>query len=89
MKRDGLPAVVPDPAMTEHLEILGVLARGRIGRCERVGQTHTRDRLLADTAELFGGIDADGFEHRRNEIGHMMELVTDAPLCLRLRWASG
>ena len=67
------PAVVIDPAVPEHLEILrGALTRP-IG-VERVRHRHPIERHLLDAVHPRRHLHPSRLENRRHEIDHMMEL---------------
>ena len=78
--RRGHPAVVIERPIAEHLEILGLVRRGRIGvgLVEGVGQAHALDRRLGDAVDLLRRADAGHFEDGRNDIDDVVELVADA-----------
>ena len=75
MHGHGLPTVVPDAAMAEHLVVLGGLVRRDIGVGERVSKTDSLDRLLGDTLVHVGCFNSDTFENRGQHVGDMVVLV--------------
>ena len=66
-------------AVGEHLEILRVALRRCVGirLVERVGHAHAFDRLLLDAIDRLRRLDARGFEDRRHDVDHVMELGAD------------
>ena len=66
-----------------HAHHLEILRRVR-GRCvgvrlvEGVGHAHAFDRLLLDAVDHLRRGDAGGFEDRRHDVDHMMELRANA-----------
>src|SRR6516165_587744 len=80
----GVPAIMIDAAVAEHLEILG-RAPGRRIRArlvERVHRAHTFDWCLLDAVHYLGGLDLRRFEDGRHDVDHMVELGADAALVL-------
>ncbi len=78
----GLPAVGPDAAVTEHLEILHLLARRRrrgLRRkgVEQAGAVHRHLRMTVDDVRTRR---ADRLEDGRRNVGDVVELVADAAL---------
>ncbi len=78
--RARIPAIVIDSAIGKHLEILRVALRGRVGirLVECIGHAHAFDGLLRDAIDRGRSLDACGFEDRRHDVDHMMELGADA-----------
>ena len=79
-RRVGVPALVIDPAVGDHLEVLGLAGRGRIGvrLVEGVRHAHAFDRLLLDAVDHLRRLDARGFEDRGHDVDDVVELVADA-----------
>ena len=74
------PAVVVDRAIADHLEILGVAFRRRVGvrLVEGVGHAHPFDRLLRDAVDCRRRLDARSLENGRNDIDDVVELTADS-----------
>ena len=79
-RRVGVPAVVIDPAVGDHLEVLGLARRGRIRvrLVEGVGHAHAFDRLLLDAIDHLRRLDTGRFEDRRHDVDDVVELVANA-----------
>src|SRR5215469_14000022 len=77
--RVGIPPVVIDSAIGDHLEVLGVVSRGRssVRLVERVDHAYTLDRLLLDAVDELWRPDTDGFENRRHDVDNVVELVAN------------
>src|SRR5262252_1160950 len=76
---NGLPALVPQPAVPKLLEVLrGSFRRRRQVREARL-EAHTLERQLPDTVDLGRRLDADDVEQRRQDVRHMAELVPQLP----------
>ena len=65
--------------MAEHLEVLGVMAGGRIGLIEAVGEADPFDGGLGDASDGVGRIDPQGVEHRRDKVDGVGVLGADLP----------
>ncbi len=65
--RVGVPAVVINASVAEHLEVLGPVCGGRIGvgLVPRVGHAHALNRLLGDTVDHKGLREAGRLEDGR------------------------
>ena len=74
-RADRPPAVVVDRAVTEHLEVLGVVVAGRSRLVEGVGEADPVDRRLGHAADALRRLGAQGFQDRRDE-------VDDVPIVL-------
>ena len=75
---DRLPAVVPDSAVAQHLEVLARLLRWFVRGSEAVGQAGAFDWLLGHAVDLGGRPHPGQFEHRRRDVGDVVELPADA-----------
>ena len=75
MHGDGLPTVMPDASMSEHLVILRRLLGWGIRVFEAVAKAYALDRLLWHALVDIGGFDADTFENRGQEIRDMVVLI--------------
>ncbi len=84
---DRLPAVVPDGAMAEHLEVLLLLARGQVARAvgQGIGHRGAVHRHLLDAIDHLGKFKTQQFKHGGRDVGHMVELTPDAALVLDAR----
>ena len=82
MKCDGLPAVVPKPAMTEHLEILRLGARGRVRIGERFHETLAFQRHLFISADRQWRLNTDHIQKCRHKIRGVDELMAQFALGL-------
>jgi hypothetical protein len=71
---DGFPSVVPDGAVTEHLEVLGVMAGRRRAVVEGVGQRSAVQGELRHAPIDLRRLDANGPEHGRRDVDGVMEL---------------
>ena len=67
-RADRPPAVVIDGAVTEHLEVLGVVVAGRCRFIEGVGEAHPVDGRLAHAADALRRFGSQGFQNRRDDI---------------------
>ena len=76
------PALVIDAAVAEHLEVLRLVPLGRLGVVERVEHADAFDRRLLDAVDDRRMRQPGGFEDRRRDVDHVMELAAD--LALRL-----
>src|SRR6185503_4760870 len=75
MKGDGLPALVPQAAMTEHLEVLRTLARRSGGVAQAGGETLALERHLRHAVDRLRRRQADGVDQCRCQIAGVAELV--------------
>ena len=82
MARDCSPALVVDPAVAEHLEVLRLPPFRRIGVVERVVHAQALDRPLRDPVHRLRLGQAGCLEHRGSNVDHVVELAAD--LALRL-----
>src|SRR5205085_2123592 len=82
MEAHGLVAVLHQATMAEHLEILRLLLRRRLGPRETLGKAGALDRHLLDAVDRLGRLDADDVEQGRREVAGVAELV--AQLAARL-----
>src|SRR5579864_4676541 len=75
MERHRLPAVVPQPTMAEHLEILRLALRqhARVTNARR--KACAFERLLWHAGDHLRRGDADKIEQRRNEVAGMAKLA--------------
>src|SRR6185436_14910931 len=82
--RAGVPAVVIDAAVADHLEVLGPAGRRRVGirLVEGVGHAHAFDRLLLDAIDQLGRPEARRLEDRGHDVDEVVELVANAALVL-------
>ena len=74
---DRLPALVPDAARAQHLVVLGLLPRRRVGRVERVAHRHARQRRLLVAVDDVGHLDPAAVEDRRDDVGAVVVLRAD------------
>jgi hypothetical protein len=76
VERDGLPAVLDDPAVAEHLEVLC----GSGGRCGGVGEAvvdrDALDRGLLHAVHDLRGLDPGGGKDRWHDVDCVVELVS-------------
>src|SRR3954465_10150050 len=79
-RRVGIPAVVIDSAIGDHLEVLGLARRRRVRTrlVEGVGHADAFDRLLLDSVNRLRSRDAGRLENRRHDIDDVVELAADA-----------
>ena len=76
------PALVVDAAVAEHLEVLRLVPLGRLGVVERVQHADALDRRLLDAVDDRRMRQPGGFEDRRRDVDHVMELAADLALGL-------
>ena len=80
--RHRRPPLVVDAAVAEHLEVLRLVPLGRLGVVERVEHAEAFERRLLHAVDDRRMRQAGGFEDRRRDVDHVMELAAD--LALRL-----
>ena len=73
----GRPALVIDAAITEHLEVLGLVLVGRFGIVEGVQHADALDRVLLHAIHKQWLGKSRCFENRRRNVDHMVELRAD------------
>src|SRR5699024_5402390 len=74
--RDGLPAVGPEGAVPEHLEVLALLPALPVGR-EAVRHADAVDRHLRDAPDPLWRGDIEDVQDGREDVGDVVELVAD------------
>ena len=86
MPRHRLPAVLPDPAVADHLEILRLLSGRSLRLVQRIGEARPAHGQLAAPAVALRRFRAQRLQHRRQHIRHMVKLMPHpAPLRNALR----
>ena len=86
MPRHRLPAVLPDPAVADHLEILRPLPGRSLRLVQRIGEARPAHRQLAAPAVALRRFRAQRLQHRRQHIRHVVKLMPHpAPLRNPLR----
>ena len=77
MPAHRLPAVDPDAAVSEHLEVLRLTRGVGLRVVERVAEALAGDWNLLFAAHAGRRFDAEGLQDGRQHVGHMMELSSD------------
>src|SRR5664279_4083289 len=75
-RRAGVPAVLIDPAVADHLEVLDVMGRGRVSvrLLEGVRHAHAFDWLLLNAINVFRRLYTRGFENCGHDVDDVVEL---------------
>ena len=76
-RTDCAPPVMVERAMSEHLEILGVVAGLGSRVVESMSQANALNGRLGHTADRRGRLDLQGFEHGGKHVEGMGILMTD------------
>ena len=71
------PSLVVDAAVAEHLEVLRFVPVRRFGVVEGVHHAEAFERRLLDAVDDCRMGESGGFEDRRRDVDHMMELAAD------------
>ena len=81
------PALVVKRPLAEHLEILGFMARRRLGifGVKGVGKAGALDRFLGDAIHHVGRLQAGSLKDGRHHVDHVHELLAQAALVLDAR----
>ena len=77
---DGAPTLVVDASVSEHLEVLDVVALGRFRVAEAVEHRRSLHRALGDAVDHPRLGKAGGLEDRRSDVDDVAELVAQLPL---------
>ena len=83
MPHHGLPAVLPDAAMPEHLEVLDASRRCCVGGGQRRGERGAVQRHLRHAVVLRGRLGAGELEDRRHDVDRVTEGTADGPYPLQ------
>src|SRR5262250_3150263 len=77
--RVGIPAVVVDAPVSDHLEVLRVMCGRRVGVrfVEGVDHTDAFDWFLFDAVDVLWRTDTHRFQNRRHDVNHMVKLRAD------------
>src|SRR3954452_18515668 len=82
VRRDSLPALVPDAARAEHREELGLARAGQRRGVEAVAHAHAVERALDMARDRLGRLDSEHVQHRRDEVDRVVVLLARLALCV-------
>src|SRR6201987_882188 len=71
------PSVVVYRAVSEHLEVLGLMPCGGVGIVEGIPEADAFYRGLRDAPNLLRRIDTQAFQHGRRHVNGVRELLAD------------
>jgi hypothetical protein len=78
--------LVVDPAVAEHLEVLGLVPFRRVGVVEAVGHAHALDRLLLHAVDRHRVGQPGHLQDGRGDVDDVVELRADLALGLDPAW---